>query len=135
MAGSSPLDEQILAFLAKPGNAGLSLVQIARTLTMTARTLQRHLNENNINFSTLRDEARMRQGCHLLSESGMPISEVAKELGYVEVASFSNAFRRWTGQSPSQFRSRRDRLAERRSTASAAGAATNPTSSSQLSVP
>jgi AraC-like DNA-binding protein len=100
------LDEQILAILEQPGNAGLSLPEIAVRLALATRTVQRRLNENKISFSTLRNAARMREGSRLLSSSGMPISEIARQLGYVEVASFSNAFRRWTGYSPSQFRHR-----------------------------
>lgn len=103
---STQLDEQILAILEQPGNAGLSLAEIAAKLALATRTVQRRLNENKISFSTLRDAVRMREGSRLLTSSGVSISEIARQLGYVEVASFSNAFRRWTGFSPSHFRQR-----------------------------
>jgi len=39
-----------------------------------------------------------------LLNGDMPIEAVARELGYAETASFTHAFIRWTGSSPSRFR-------------------------------
>jgi AraC-like DNA-binding protein len=36
----------------------------------------------------------------------MTVAEVAERLGYAEVASFSHAFKRWKGTSPSVYRAR-----------------------------
>ena len=36
----------------------------------------------------------------------MPIGEVSYLLGFAEPSNFTRAFKRWTGQSPSEFRSR-----------------------------
>jgi AraC-like DNA-binding protein len=102
---SVQLDEKVVAILGQPGNAGMSLAQVAAKLAVATRTLQRHLSEKGISFRTLRDDARMREGRRLLSFTNMPVSEIARQLDYGEVASFSNAFRRCTGLSPSQFRS------------------------------
>ncbi|CCQ48206.1 bacterial regulatory helix-turn-helix s, AraC family protein [Pseudarthrobacter siccitolerans] len=99
------LHDKVSALLAQPGNAGLNLGQISAKLAIPARTLQRHLSEANISFRALRDEVRMREGSDLLTFTDLTVSEIARQVGYSEVASFSNAFRRWTGHSPSEFRS------------------------------
>jgi AraC-like DNA-binding protein len=101
---SKQLDQQILAILGRRGNANLSLAQVAAELVMSPRTLQRRLKDQDISLRALRDETRMNEACRLLSCSDIRVSEISEQLGYVEVASFSNAFRRWTGETPSQFR-------------------------------
>lgn len=103
---TAQLDEQVAAILGQPGNAGLSLVRLAAELAMSPRTLQRRLDEANVSFRELRDAARRTEACRLLRDDDLRISEIAERLAYFEVASFSNAFRRWTGESPSQYRQR-----------------------------
>ena len=43
----------------------------------------------------------------MLTEAGLRVEAVAERLGYAETASFTHAFRRWTGKSPSAFSRRR----------------------------
>ncbi|MGO4859986.1 helix-turn-helix domain-containing protein [Arthrobacter sp. 2MCAF14] len=99
------LHDKVSVLLGRPGNVGLNLAQISTKLAIPARTLQRHLKEKDISFRALRDDVRIRKACELLSSTDLTISEIARQMGYCEVASFSNAFRRWTGHSPSEFRS------------------------------
>jgi AraC-like DNA-binding protein len=106
LRASFAMDEQVAAILGRPENAGLSLSRVAAELTMSRRTLQRHLDTCGVSFRKLRDDARLREACRLLGETSMPVSEVANCLGFLEVASFSNAFRRWTGRTPTQYRLR-----------------------------
>ncbi|MEV0685285.1 helix-turn-helix domain-containing protein [Nocardia sp. NPDC050378] len=112
LQASAQLDEQVSAILARPGNAGLSLARLAAELAMSVRTLQRRLDEYEVSFRSLRDQARLREACRLLSETDVSVSEISDQLAYVEVASFSNAFRRWTGESPSRYRLRYRRQAD-----------------------
>ncbi len=81
--------------------------RIAKILGLSLRTLQRHLRDEGTSFRAIRDEMRREEANSLLAESRLRISEVAERLGFRDVASFDNAFKRWTGQTP---RSERRRL-------------------------
>ncbi len=43
---------------------------------------------------------------HYLADASLPISRIAWLLGFQEVSAFTHAFKRWTGQTPTQMRSR-----------------------------
>ena len=57
-------------------------------------------------FRGLLDEIREQLAEELLITGGMSVAEVAQRLGYVEVSSFSQAFRRWKNVGPREFRAR-----------------------------
>jgi AraC-like DNA-binding protein len=78
---------------------------IARALGLSERTLQRRLQEESSSFAGLVDEVRSDLARGYLSDSKLAIFEIAFLLGYSEPSAFNRAFRRWTGQSPSEFRS------------------------------
>ena len=49
-------------------------------------------------------ECRMRMACNLLRDGHYGIKEIATRVGYATRAAFSNAFRRWSGQTPASYR-------------------------------
>lgn len=89
----------------------LKIVDVARSLDMSARTLQRHLLDSGSTFSQLLDMARIETAMVLLEDANLKISDVAREIGYSERPHFSRAFRRITGTTPRQFRE--DRQSEK----------------------
>ncbi|MFI5627035.1 helix-turn-helix domain-containing protein [Nocardioides sp. NPDC051685] len=101
---SLKLDQQVAAILGRPGSAGMTLTDIAHELSVSKRTLQRRLDECDVSFRELREAACLREACRLLADTDLSVSEIAAQLAYVEVASFSTAFRRWSGATPSQYR-------------------------------
>jgi AraC-like DNA-binding protein len=76
----------------------------ARLLGVGSRTLQRHLALENLRYRELVQQFRMERAVDLLQESAEPITSIAFSLGYNDVASFTRAFRQWTGSAPSRFR-------------------------------
>jgi AraC-like DNA-binding protein len=49
-------------------------------------------------------DCRMTKACTLLTENQCGLKEVASQVGYATEAAFSNAFKRWKGQSPGRYR-------------------------------
>jgi len=101
------IDQKVLEILRRSDQAGLGIQHVANKLQMTSRTLQRHLADAGISFRELREMARQEEACRLLANTDHSVADIADILGYFEIASFSNAFRRWTGASPSAYRNRR----------------------------
>jgi AraC-like DNA-binding protein len=81
-----------------------TLDNVALELHISTRSLQRHLMREGMQYSQLVDQARLDLAMHLLRRPGMPIGDIAHQLGYADAGSFSRAFSRWTGQSPRVFR-------------------------------
>lgn len=77
-----------------------SLAEVAQTLQMSPRTVRRHLSIEGTTLRQLVDEVRATLAAELISGSRLTVAEVSRRLGYVEVSSFSQAFRRWYGVSP-----------------------------------
>jgi AraC-like DNA-binding protein len=80
------------------------LESIARKLAMSGRTLQRRLKDEGILFNELLDAARFAAARTYLSQRDVAGSEVAYLLGFAEPSSFNHAFKRWSGQTPSEYR-------------------------------
>lgn len=95
------LEEVIESSLEHP-NIGLHLT--AAIIGTSPRTVQRHLSEHELSFSRLLQAVRFRVAQRLLRDRGMPLSEIARRVGYSELANFTHAFKRWTGVSPKRFR-------------------------------
>jgi AraC-like DNA-binding protein len=72
----------------------------------SARTFQRQLEEEGTSFSELLADVRRNQTLRRLKERDVTIAAIATDLGYSDQASFTRAFRRWTGTPPGQFRAR-----------------------------
>lgn len=78
---------------------------VARSLAIGARTLQRRLAEHGLGFADLLDTTRRTLAENYLRRSELTLAEIAYMLGYVEQASFFRAFRRWHGETtPDAFR-------------------------------
>jgi AraC-like DNA-binding protein len=54
-------------------------------------------------------ERRLERARHLLSTTTMPVTEICQSVGFTSLGSFSNLFRRATGQSPVAYRASRQR--------------------------
>lgn len=86
-----------------PGRS-CTIERVAEKLGSSTRTLSRYLRASNMSFSTLRNGVRSQHAERYLRDSSLPIVDIAERLGYSDQASFSKAFRSWTGQTPGDFR-------------------------------
>jgi AraC-like DNA-binding protein len=110
--------ERELASLIEPGvpgrtraalvaNTAAALDDVARALHVSPRTLKRKLAEGGTTFSAIRDEVRCQRSLLLLDNRALTVGEIAEQLGYRELPSFTRAFRKWTGTTPAAYRDRR----------------------------
>lgn len=76
----------------------------ARALRMSERTLQRRLDAEGKRFSALVDGVREREARRRTSQTDAPLAEIAFGLGFSDVATFTRAFKRWTGTTPGAYR-------------------------------
>ncbi len=83
-----------------------TLLDVARELGMSARTLQRRLNDGDITFQQLVEDARRELAHHYLKQSTVELNGVAFLLGYGDANSFFRAFHGWEGTSPGEWRTR-----------------------------
>lgn len=75
---------------------------VARSLGMEERTLQRRLREEGLTFEGLRDDARRELAEVFLRQDKFSLTEIALILGYADSSSLSRSCRRWFGVSPSE---------------------------------
>lgn len=77
---------------------------VANSVHMSLRTLQRKLSEEKTSYKSLLDETRRELANQYLRQACLSVSEVTYLLGFSEPSNFARAFKRWTGHTPSEFR-------------------------------
>lgn len=85
-----------------------TLSKVAKSLGMSARTLQRRLGELGTTYQGVLDRVRHRSAQRLLNSTNLGLGEVAFLLGFEEVNSFMRAFHVWEGTTPAKWRARAD---------------------------
>ncbi|WP_235937464.1 AraC family transcriptional regulator [Marinobacter caseinilyticus] len=77
---------------------------IAEQIGMTSRTLQRKLSQEGVSYQKLLDEVRQAMAEDYLTNSQLPIPDIALRLGFSETTSFHRKFKSNTGRTPGEFR-------------------------------
>lgn len=77
---------------------------VASSLHMSARTLQRRLKAENTTYGEVVQETRMQLAQQLLASPDISATEVGLACGFGDASAFTRAFRRWTGTTPSDYR-------------------------------
>jgi AraC-like DNA-binding protein len=96
--------EQRLEPLLESGEIGIA--RVASDLGYSRQTLYRRLKAEGVTYEQLLDGLRRRLALRFVREQGLSVKDVAYRLGFSDPAAFSRAFKRWTGASPSEMRTR-----------------------------
>ena len=88
---------------ALPGGS-LTIDSLAEELGVSRRTLQRRLSTYGVSFKRILQDVRQEQARRYLDDPRLAITEIALLLGYSDQASFSNAFKVWSGCAPTEYR-------------------------------
>jgi AraC-like DNA-binding protein len=105
-AAGDGLMARVLRLLYADPRRYANLETLAEALCLSGRTLRRRLQTSDTSFQVLRDQALRDRALEYLQKTHLPIAHISDLLGYSEPASFRQAFRRWTGKSPSELRQR-----------------------------
>ncbi|WP_196215599.1 helix-turn-helix transcriptional regulator [Cyanobacterium aponinum] len=84
----------------------IKIETIADAIGMSKRSLQRCLGDRGLSYFHLLDQVRFQLAVEWLKDTNIPIGEIAFELHYSEINSFTRSFKRWTGVTPSDYRYR-----------------------------
>jgi AraC-like DNA-binding protein len=78
--------------------------KVARKMNISARSLQRKLHASHTSFRTLLSGVREELAENYVRDATISLLEIAFVLGYSDYSSFSRAYKRWKGISPSKIR-------------------------------
>lgn len=81
-----------------------SIEQVADSIGMPPWTLRRKLQDDNTSFQSLLNETRQGLAESYMKDTDLAIGEVAYLLGFSSPTAFQRAFKRWTNESPGQYR-------------------------------
>jgi len=84
---------------------------IAEKLQRNPRTLRADLRSLNTNFETVLAHYREKKARTLLAKPNITIDQIIYLLGFSEPSVFSRAFKRWTDETPSAYRQRKQQQA------------------------
>ncbi len=76
----------------------------AQALGLSPRTLARRMHAQQLDFSGLLDLARRDAALHAVAHGPGSLADIGQALGFAEPSTFWRAFKRWTGQTPAQWR-------------------------------
>ena len=86
------------------GSSEVSIDRVARQLGMSRQTLYRRLKAEGVTFEEILDVKRRSLAIRFLGIHRLSVKAASYKLGFSDPAAFSRAFKRWTGVSPSAFR-------------------------------
>ncbi len=88
----------------RPALFGAGIDGVARALKMHRRALQRQLREEGQRYSTLLARVRHEKACMMLRDTSLDVESIGIKLGFSDRRSFTQAFGKWQGQTPSRYR-------------------------------
>ncbi len=81
-----------------------TIEQVSEQLNMSVRTLRRRLKNENTSYQQFKDQIRMDAAKTYLKRPGLKINAVAALMGFDEPSAFHRAFKKWTQQTPGEYR-------------------------------
>lgn len=94
--------ESLILPVLHTGDANMQTV--AAKMGVGAKTLFRNLKAEGVTFEQVLDDLRRRLALDYLAGQKVSVNETAYLVGFSDAATFSRAFKRWTGASPSAIR-------------------------------
>lgn len=97
---------QVRRLLATRQGPPPQLEDVAKILQTSTRTLRRALHGMGTSFNELVNDSRRERAEEWVRATQLPLDQIATRLGFSDVRSFRRAFKRWTGKTPTELRSK-----------------------------
>lgn len=105
LEGSKTLRGRVEALIMPILHTGdVSVDTIASKLATSRQTLYRNLKDEGVTFEQVLDTLRHRMALDYIAAKKVSVNETTYLVGFSDPASFSRAFKRWTGKSPRDYR-------------------------------
>ncbi|MEG2434138.1 MAG: helix-turn-helix domain-containing protein, partial [Acinetobacter sp.] len=86
-----------------------TLETVAAQLSITPRRLRTQLSEANTSFQQILSDYRCRLAKKLLANTNESVERIVYLTGFSEPSTFYRAFKRWTNETPVEYRKRKQR--------------------------
>ncbi|MCG8612162.1 MAG: helix-turn-helix transcriptional regulator [Pseudomonadales bacterium] len=96
--------EAIVASLVKKSFKDANIESIALQLGIGSRHLRKQLAAEGTSFKEIKSEIRKKFALLYVTETGISLHDIAQMLGFGDQASFTRAYRSWTGTTPGDAR-------------------------------
>jgi AraC-like DNA-binding protein len=103
------LREHVRSLVFNWKEAPKSLEEVAQALHTTPRTLQRKLRAEGVGYKELVEDVRINVAMEYLQTTQLTIDAISARIGYADSSSFSHAFKRCSGKTPSAYRNAPER--------------------------
>ncbi len=90
--------------IARLPSGNCSKPAVAQALNMSVRTLHNRLSLEGTSYQDILVDTRRELAEQYMEQQNLSVSEIAYTLGFSDCSNFSRAFQRWTGRSPTQYR-------------------------------
>lgn len=98
------LESLWLTLITRLGSDELTVDHVAQLLGLGRQTLQRRLKANGTSLTQELIKLKQQHAIEELVHTDRPVAEIGETLGFHSPASFTRAFKSWTGQSPRKYR-------------------------------
>lgn len=105
-AGDEGWGDFVRMMLRQAQGALTTLDDVARHVGVSARTIDRHLRKEGLQYRDVSQQVRFERACTLLLAPAATVAQVAADLGFSDAANFSRAFRRMVGMAPGEYQKR-----------------------------
>ncbi len=76
----------------------------AEQFALSDRVFARRLQGQGLSYSNMVDAVRKKAACTAVADTDDTFVDIAQRLGFSEASAFNRAFKRWTGNSPGEWR-------------------------------